>query len=75
MLVAVCTTFLTPQNLSAYDFTALDENGNTIYYKILFGGESVEVVSNSAIEPYSGEVIIPNIVNDVNIHIVLQVSE
>lgn len=47
----------------AYDFTASDINGNTIYYTKL-GGDSVEVSNNGSTGAYSGDIVIPDNVSD-----------
>lgn len=48
----------------AYDFSAADVNGNTIYYNRL-GGDSVEVTyQNSSYASYSGEILLPETVSD-----------
>ena len=50
----------------AYDFSAPDVNGNTIYYNIL-GGDSLEVTYESeeseSANKYSGNIMIPEMVN------------
>lgn len=52
----------------AYDFTALDTNGNTIYYTKI-GGDSVEVSNNGNTGTYSGNIVIPDLVtNDASIY-------
>ncbi len=47
----------------AYDFTASDVNGNTIYYTKL-GGDSVEVSNNGSNGTYSGNIVVPDNVLD-----------
>lgn len=47
----------------AYDFTASDANGNTIYYTKL-GGDSVEVSNNGSNGTYSGNIVVPDNVLD-----------
>lgn len=49
----------------AYDFTANDVNGNTIYYKYL-GGDSVEISNNYSVGTYSGDIVISSTISNGN---------
>lgn len=56
------TVALAATNLFAFDFTAPDTNGNTIYYNIV-GGDSVEVTKDDTLAySYVGAVMIPDTV-------------
>lgn len=59
ILIVVCVTI----SAHAYDFTALDVNGNTIYYTKI-GADSVEVSNNGSTNSYSGNVVVPEAVSD-----------
>ncbi|MBR0297009.1 MAG: leucine-rich repeat protein [Paludibacteraceae bacterium] len=61
-LYCVITILCVTLTASAYDFTALDVNGNTIYYTKI-GGDSVEV-AYKGLKAYSGNVIVPETVYD-----------
>lgn len=54
---------LSATSVFAYDFTALDVNGNTIYYTKI-GGDSVEVSNNGSTGAYSGDIVVPDTVSD-----------
>ena len=60
-LFALIGIFVSITKMQAYDFTANDVNGNTIYYTKI-GGDSVEVSNNGGIGTYSGDIIIPSTV-------------
>lgn len=69
-LLAFMSIFVSITKVQAYDFTAPDVNGNTIYYNYL-GGDSVEVTykdDNIYVDDtkygYSGDVIIPSNISD-----------
>ena len=69
-LLAFICTFASIIKMQAYDFTAPDVNGNTIYYNYL-GGDSVEVTYkdlsyyvDNTLYGYSGDVIIPSTISD-----------
>ena len=69
-LLAFMSIFTCITKMQAYDFTAPDVNGNTIYYNYL-GGDSVEVTfkdNNVYVDDtkygYSGDVIIPSNISD-----------
>lgn len=58
MSIIACIT-----KMQAYDFTAPDVNGNTIYYNYL-GGDSVEISNNGSGGTYSGDIVVSNTVQN-----------
>lgn len=54
---------LIPVSTCAYDFTAQDRNGNTIYYNRLEDG-TAEVTHNGSSNTYAGDIAIPDTVFD-----------
>ena len=62
--LALIGIFACITKMQAYDFTAPDVNGNTIYYNYL-GGDSVEVTfMDYNYNSYNGYVVIPSTVNN-----------
>lgn len=59
-LLALISIFASITKVQAYDFTAPDVNGNTIYYTIL-GGDSVEISNNGSGGSYSGDIVVSDV--------------
>jgi len=62
-LLVLISIFISITKVQAYDFTAPDVNGNTIYYNYL-GGDSVEVTfMDYNYNSYNGDVVIPSTID------------